>query len=79
MIAGENLSYGEYKSGADVLMALFIDDGVPDRGHRAALQNPGYTLTGIASCKHNSKYRNLVVFAYASAFTLNRQAKRKIN
>ena len=34
---GENLSFGEHLSGDQYLLALYIDDGVMDRGHRNAL------------------------------------------
>lgn len=34
---GENISFGQYVTGEEILLALFIDDGVADRGHRNAL------------------------------------------
>ena len=30
----ENVDYGTFESGRDVVLGLLIDDGVPDRGHR---------------------------------------------
>ncbi len=60
-------------------MALFIDDGVVNRGHRHALQNPNYEKTGIAICKHNSHYKFMVSIAYADRFVINEFGRRKIN
>lgn len=33
---GENLSFGKSR-GDEYMTSLFIDDGVPDRGHRIAI------------------------------------------
>jgi len=68
---GENLSFGIYKGGPEVIMALFIDDGVSNRGHRKALQNKTYQYTGIAKCPHSSQYGEMIALAYATNFTLN--------
>ena len=76
---GENLSYGEYYSGADVIMALYIDDGVPNRGHRKALMRPQYKYTGIAECDHNSDMKKMYAFAYSSNFNLNQTGHEKIS
>jgi len=52
-------------------MALFVDDAVADRGHRNALQNPDYFKTGVAFCKHNSRYEEMIALAYASTFEIS--------
>jgi uncharacterized protein YkwD len=36
----------------DHVMALLIDDGVPDRGHRQALLDPGYRTLGVGQAAH---------------------------
>ena len=75
---GENISFGEYESGEEILTALFIDDGVADRGHRNALQNNAYNKTGIAFCDHNSQYKNMISFAYATTFSLSDYGRMQI-
>lgn len=49
--ASENLSYGP-DVGTDVVMALFVDDGVPDRGHRHALFAEKSAVAGGYSGPH---------------------------
>ena len=44
---GENIAYGP-SSGIDQIASLFIDDGVPSRGHRKAIINKAFTHVGIA-------------------------------
>lgn len=48
---GENLSFGQ-QTGEDVIMQLFIDDGVADRGHRENLMNDQFRVVGIYSGPH---------------------------
>ena len=72
------MSFGEHDSGKQYMLALYIDDGVMDRGHRNALQNPNYKRTGIAVCKHNSHYKRMVSIAYADQFELNENARKII-
>ena len=49
--AAENLAYGS-DTGTTVIMSLFVDDDVPDRGHRVALFNEDLGVTGIYSGPH---------------------------
>jgi uncharacterized protein YkwD len=47
----ENVSYG--KTDAEmIVLQLFVDDGVPDRGHRKTLQNATFKVTGLATGMH---------------------------
>jgi uncharacterized protein YkwD len=46
---------------------LYIDDGVPGRGHRETMLKPRFTLTGIANCEH-SIYGRAVVITYAGSY-----------
>ena len=39
--SGENISYGS-PDGEDVVESLFIDDGIPSRGHRDNLMDPNF-------------------------------------
>jgi hypothetical protein len=45
---GENISYGS-DNPAFLLTLLYLDVGVPNRGHRKALLNPNFIETGIGS------------------------------
>lgn len=61
--AAENLSYG-YSDGRDVVAQLFIDDGVPNRGHRKNLLNQQLNHIGVA-CGNHPKYNPVCVAIYA--------------
>ena len=63
---GENLSYGK-TTGVDVIMQLFIDDGVPDRGHRDNLMNDQFRVVGSYSGSHK-KFRTMNCMDYAFDF-----------
>ena len=61
--AGENLEFGNNK-GRDIIIALIVDDGVPDRGHRANIFKEDFHKTGISHGPHSkSKYMTCNVFA----------------
>lgn len=59
----ENISYG-LDDGRDVVAHLFIDDGVPGRGHRTNLLKKQLNYTGVA-CGYHQKYRKMCVAIYA--------------
>lgn len=48
---GENLSYGE-DTARDRVIAMLIDDGVANRGHRKRLLDASYTVVGVACSGH---------------------------
>jgi uncharacterized protein YkwD len=52
-LTAENISFGP-RTGQDVLMALIVDDGVPDRGHREVLLTPELHQVGVACGPHPS-------------------------
>jgi uncharacterized protein YkwD len=64
--AGENISYGA-NTAAAVVRDLIVDDGIPDRGHRANIFRPEYRLAGVACGKHKT-YRVMCVISYAAAY-----------
>lgn len=73
----ENLSFGSV-TGQEHVMALFLDDGVPGRRHRANIWSADFGATGIASCRHTSQYKNVVVIVYAGGFKINQNGIDKV-
>ncbi|SHG96296.1 CAP domain-containing protein [Ferrimonas marina] len=69
-LIGENLFYGngEQWIGELIVMALLIDDGVPDRGHRRELMEPKYRLIGLAYGPH-PVFGAMCVQSFAVEFT----------
>ena len=48
----ENVGYGAFMSGRDVVVDLIVDDGVPNRGHRTNIFDPSARVVGIACARH---------------------------
>jgi hypothetical protein len=67
--AGENIAYGS-NDPTEIVMQLFIDDGVPNRGHREAILSRDYEVTAISTCCH-SGYDYQTVITYAGGFDNN--------
>ncbi len=63
-MTGENISYGP--TGTQVVIDLLVDDGVPSRGHRHNLLEPGYREVGIALGPHR-RYGVMCVMDLSSA------------
>ena len=64
-MAGENIAYGP-SDARDAVMELLIDDGVPDRGHRGNIFQPGYGEAGAAVGPHG-RFRLVWVVDFLSA------------
>ena len=64
-ITEENISYGAATAAA-VVRQLIIDDGVPSRGHRASIFEPGLTAAGV-SCGPHARYGWMCVIDLAGA------------
>lgn len=60
----ENLAYG-YSNGRDVVSQLFVDDGVPGRGHRKNILKAQLSHTGVA-CGYHNRYGHMCVAIYAA-------------
>ncbi len=64
---GEVISYGP-TTGREIVIGLLIDDGVSDKGYRASILNPDFSLVGIAIEEH-SAYGNVCVIEFAVDYT----------
>lgn len=59
---GENISYGTTKP-REILIALAVDDGVPNRGHRTNIFAPDWNEMGSCYGPHRG-YRDMAVVIY---------------
>lgn len=62
---GEVIAYGPVTPQA-VVRQLIVDDGVPGRGHRSVIFDPGYRIAG-AGCGAHRVYRTMCVVDFAGA------------
>jgi hypothetical protein len=67
----ENMSFGP-ATGRDVVVALIIDDGIADRGHRKNILDPDIKVAGV-SCGPHKTYRVMCDIVHAGGFTENRK------
>jgi len=63
----ENVDYGRFATGRDVVIDLLIDDGVADRGHRRNIFDPTARVVGVA-CAPHPKYGSVCVIDQAGGF-----------
>ena len=56
---GENCAYG-YDSAESIVVALLLDVGIPDRGHRKNILHPDFRFVGIGIRPHTSYKTNCV-------------------
>jgi len=63
MSAAEDIAYGPDTAVA-VVRGLIIDDGVPSRGHRSAIFDPGYQVAGVG-CGPHRVYHIMCVIDFA--------------
>lgn len=63
---GENLSYGQ-ETARERVVALLIDDGFANRGHRERLLNPAFKVVGVSCGGH--KLGTVCVITLAAGFT----------
>src|SRR5690348_3721799 len=70
----ENMTFGP-ATAHDVVSALLIDDGIPDRGHRKNILDPEVNVVGI-SCGPHKTYRVMCDIVHAGGFTEHETAQR---
>lgn len=63
----ENVDYGPFLSGRDVIVDLLVDDGVPGRGHRHNIFDGSARVVGV-SCGPHPKFRSMCVIDQASGY-----------
>lgn len=64
--SAEDITYGSFEA-RQIVIALLIDDGVPDRGHRKNILNPCFRFIGVANRTHPS-YLSICVIDYAGEY-----------
>lgn len=64
--SAEDITYGSFEA-RQIVIALLIDDGVPDRAHRKNILNPCFRFVGLAFGKHPS-YQTMCVIDYAGEY-----------
>jgi uncharacterized protein YkwD len=62
-LVAEVIAYGAVDA-ADVIRQLIVDDGVPDRGHRAAIFTPHLRYVGVA-CGPHPEFKTMCVIDMA--------------
>ena len=64
--SGENIAYGS-ETAKEIVESLFIDDGVPSRGHRDNLMSKAFKVTGNGTGKHKN-WKTMTTLNYADSF-----------
>ncbi|MBA4409568.1 MAG: CAP domain-containing protein [Bacteroidota bacterium] len=64
--SAEDITYGSFEA-RQIVIALLIDDGVPDRSHRKNILNPCFHFAGVANGSH-PEYQTMCAIDYAGAY-----------
>ena len=67
LVVVENIFYGNW-SGHDAVLALLIDDGVPDRGHRKNILLEDIKVIGVGHSDHPMFRGGVYVIKYTGGF-----------
>ena len=73
--SGECISFG-HSEARQIVLALIIDDGVANRGHRRSIFTKEFRLAGIARGPHKT-FKDMCVIDFACVFEEDKQAIRK--
>jgi uncharacterized protein YkwD len=63
----ENIAYGTFYTGRDVVVNLIVDDNVSNRGHRRNIFDPNVAVVGIA-CERHPRFGSSCVIDQAGGF-----------
>jgi uncharacterized protein YkwD len=63
----ENIAYGSFASGREVIVNLIVDDNVADRGHRRNIFDPTAAVVGVA-CGRHPRFGSSCVIDQAGGF-----------
>jgi len=64
--SAEDITYGSFEA-RQIVIALLIDDGVPERSHRKNILNPCFRFAGVNYGSHPN-YQSMCVIDYAGEF-----------
>lgn len=64
--SAEDITYGSFEA-RQIVIFLLIDDGVPDRSHRANILNPCFRFAGVSYGNHPT-YQSICVIDYAGDY-----------
>jgi uncharacterized protein YkwD len=63
---GEDIAYG-FSDPREIVISLIIDDGVPGRGHRKNIFDPGFHVAGVAIGPH-PRYGTMCDITFAASY-----------
>jgi hypothetical protein len=67
--------FGVPETSKEVIMAIFIDDGVETKIHRKMIMSPDFKVVGLQHCEWNTEVshftKSMTVIDYAKKFKAN--------